>query len=266
MPLYRPSELRAFLADEGVIALPSLSQNFLIDGNVVAKIRQLLDLSPNEPILEIGPGPGVVTEDLSQQFAQILTIEKDAAFARTIERFSGVKSLHGDALKLDLTQAARSHFSASFPIKLISNLPFATASSFLSRLLLQGATFRTLTLMLPRDIADKMRGKCGPHWLFAAQKIFCKTAIWHSVSRHCFYPKPQIDAVLAHFELCQVDSLTCQEAPIFLQWLKSICSLKKRKGNKFEVYHTPEQRAQISPAQWLKLWKESTIRSEHLSQ
>ncbi len=255
MPLYRPSELLAFLASEGLIALKSLSQNFLVDGNVIAKIGGFLNIARGEAVLEIGPGPGVVTEYLCCKTPDVLTVEKDAAFARAIRRFQGVTSIHADALKIDLAESAALHFPHQLPLKVVSNLPYASASAFLSALLPNHSAFRSLTLMLPREIAEKMRGEGHAHWLFAAKRVFCRSEKWQSVSRHCFFPKPQTESVLAHFEL--QSELTPFEGRIFLQWLRKICSLKKRKGEPGAVYHTPEQRSRISSKEWVDLWKGS---------
>ena len=77
MPLYKPSELRAFLNEIGASPKKSLSQNFLIDGNIIRKIIQLADVKPGDNVLEIGPGPGVLTEALLEQGANLIAIEKD---------------------------------------------------------------------------------------------------------------------------------------------------------------------------------------------
>lgn len=255
MPLYRPNELRAFLADEGLMALQSLSQNFLVDGNILGKIGSLLNLKNDEPVLEIGPGPGVVTELLCSQTTRVLTVEKDAAFAEKIERFEGVRSIHADALKIDLQLAIASHFPDRLPLKMISNLPYASATAFLEALLPNHVAFSSLTLMLPRTVAEKLRGTGQFHWLLAAKEVFCRSAVWQDVSRRSFFPQPKIDSVLAHLELGS--ELTTKEGRSFLRWLKKICSLKKRVGDKNAIYHTPKQRAFITSLEWVKLWRES---------
>jgi 16S rRNA (adenine1518-N6/adenine1519-N6)-dimethyltransferase len=61
MPLYRPSELKAFLDSIGAFAKKSLSQNFLVDGNVLKKIVETASVEKGDPVLEIGPGPGALT-------------------------------------------------------------------------------------------------------------------------------------------------------------------------------------------------------------
>lgn len=263
MPLYRPSELRAFLSQEGLTPLRSLSQSFLVDGNVLAKLADILHLSPGDPVLEIGPGPGVVTECLHQIGARLLTIEKDAAFARLITRFPKVISIHEDALKIDLPALILQHFQSQKRVHIVSNLPYRAASAFLRKLWSTGAWARSLTVMLPVAIFSKLSSSPPLHWLGIACAIFCRQISSFSVGKNSFYPKPQCNSVLVQWELAT--PLLEKEAEDFLKWLSISHSLKQRRylGDlpgcenfcwESAQLHPKTPLVDLKPQMWLALW------------
>ena len=86
MPLYRPTDLKEFLISIGKRPSKRLSQNFLIDGNIVKKILQTCSIKKEDFIVEIGPGPGVLTEALLEKEVHLLAIEKDKILASHLDR------------------------------------------------------------------------------------------------------------------------------------------------------------------------------------
>lgn len=269
MPLYRPSELQAFLKSSGYHPLKSLSQNFLIDGNVVAKIVTCAELKAKEPVLEIGPGPGVLTEHISKMQCPVLAVEKDGGFAERIGRFENVVGIHADALKLDLHALVRSHFPNVATIRVISSLPYRVASEFLCKLLPEGAWIKSLTLLLPVAIHQKLCGILPPHWLRSAFSIFCRSKTEQKVRKNSFFPVPKSDSVLVHWEL--IDRVIAPNGQAFLHWLAAMHqrrhqALKKtlraaqvpqlakeflESSGKWPLAFPPD----LQPLEWFALWK-----------
>ncbi len=107
MALYKPSTLRAFLEEIDATPKKSLSQNFLIDGNIIRKIVTLAGVEPGDFVLEIGPGPGVLTEELLARGAHVLAVEKDRKFAKALTRLQTedhrLTVIEGDILEQDLS-------------------------------------------------------------------------------------------------------------------------------------------------------------------
>ncbi len=106
MPIYKPSELKAFLDVLHVRPNKKLSQNFLIDGNVLDKIVVRAGVVSGDTVVEIGPGPGALTEKLLACGCTVIAIEKDPVFAESLARFSSDKLsiICGDALDCDIEQ------------------------------------------------------------------------------------------------------------------------------------------------------------------
>src|SRR3990167_2743036 len=82
----RPSNLKCFLEELKTLPKKSLSQNFLIDGNILNKIVKAADVQAGDRVLEIGPGPGALTEILLQKGAYVTAVEKDTLFAQALKR------------------------------------------------------------------------------------------------------------------------------------------------------------------------------------
>jgi len=86
MKLFKPSELHQFLQELGIVAKKSLSQHFLIDGNIIRKILKAAKVDSSDLIIEIGPGPGALTEALLETGAKVIAIEMDKRFADALAR------------------------------------------------------------------------------------------------------------------------------------------------------------------------------------
>src|SRR5579884_1518571 len=86
MPVYKPSELLDFLNGLGISTKKVLSQNFLIDGNILRKIVSLAEVAPNDVVLEIGSGPGSLTEMLLDANATVIAVERDEILANALRR------------------------------------------------------------------------------------------------------------------------------------------------------------------------------------
>jgi 16S rRNA (adenine1518-N6/adenine1519-N6)-dimethyltransferase len=79
--IYRPAELFAFLESLGISPKRSLSQNFLLDRNILEKIIKTAGVQKGDLVLEIGPGPGSLTEILLEKGAKVLAVERDDTLA-----------------------------------------------------------------------------------------------------------------------------------------------------------------------------------------
>src|SRR5947208_1205138 len=96
MSISSPSGLHDFLDSIGARPRKRLSQNFLIDQNILRKIVAVAQVKENDQVLEIGPGPGALTEALLKTGCHLIAVEKDERFAQQLHRFPGVEVFSGD--------------------------------------------------------------------------------------------------------------------------------------------------------------------------
>ena len=141
------SVLRQYLANTHP-AKKTLSQNFLIDENILTKIINLANLVEGDLILEIGPGPGALTKALLDLHFSVVAVEKDAIFAQELKRFQtpneSLISIELDFLKFDLTE----RFTSSSPCKVLGNLPYHLTTDILKKLIEHRKIINTATLMI----------------------------------------------------------------------------------------------------------------------
>jgi 16S rRNA (adenine1518-N6/adenine1519-N6)-dimethyltransferase len=193
MTVAQLSHLLPFLESIGVRPKKSLSQNFLIDPNIVRKTVLLADIQPGDQVLEIGPGPGALTAELLERGAFVTAIEKDSVFARELERFQNGKLtvIEADILTLNWALLGRG------PWKVIGNLPYSITTPILERIC--EGSFISFTFMVQKELAERLIAKpgckqCGSISVFVQSHGEIKGSF--PVSRTCFYPSPTVDSTV----------------------------------------------------------------------
>lgn len=180
------TELRLFLAKLGISPKKSLSQNFLIDQNILEKVIALAAIQPHERVLEIGPGPGIITKKLLEVGADVTAVELDKTFAKDLYSLP-MTLIEGDVLKVPLPRFD----------KVVSNLPYHITAPILGRLLPLG--FKTMILFVQEEVARRMVAQkdsrdYGAFSLFV--QFYSEPCYAFKVPRNCFYPRPKVDSAV----------------------------------------------------------------------
>ncbi len=183
----------------------SLGQNFLSDPNYLAKIAAAVEATPDDAIIEIGPGRGALTERILQTGAKVIAIELDRDLIGPLrENFSGKGNFHlieRNALTVDFNKLL-SQFgsvpqtnSARPTVKLAANLPFYISTPVLRHVAAQREIFTSLILMFQREVVDRITARAGnsergyltvlAEAAFDVQKLF-------DVPPTAFWPVPKV--------------------------------------------------------------------------
>jgi 16S rRNA (adenine1518-N6/adenine1519-N6)-dimethyltransferase len=198
LPLFRPSELKSLLNTLGTGPKKRLSQNFLIDGNIIQKIADLANIQADDTVLEIGAGPGALTEELLKRGATVYACEIDPHFIEGLRRFPQEK-LHiipKNILEVDL--------SAFTSAKVVANLPYHLTSPILEKLMPLHEHFRTLTLMVQKEVRERMMAKGGEKErssLSVFIEFWGEVTGWFDIKPTCFWPRPKVTSSSIHIEL-----------------------------------------------------------------
>jgi 16S rRNA (adenine1518-N6/adenine1519-N6)-dimethyltransferase len=198
--IYKPTELRVFLDSLGTKAKKSLSQNFLIDGNILRKIVKTADVQPADLVLEVGPGPGALTEALLEAKAHVIAVEKDSIFAGALRRFENVEVYEDDIMEFDIT----SHIPKGSKAKLIANLPYHLTTPILTKVASLHEHFQLVVVMVQEEVARRFvaqKGNKDYSSISIFLNIFCEPKYAFKVSRNCFYPAPNVDSAIVTLKL-----------------------------------------------------------------
>jgi 16S rRNA (adenine1518-N6/adenine1519-N6)-dimethyltransferase len=177
-----------------------LGQHFLADPNILGVIGRLAELEAEDVVLEVGPGLGVLTEFLAERVAHVHAVELDAtlepALRERLASHGNVELVLGDALRLPL------HELDPPPGKLVANLPYNVATPLLVESLDGLPTVRRWTVMVQREVADRLFAEPGTRAYGAVSVLVRLTAErtgFHPVSPTVFRPPPNVDSALVAF-------------------------------------------------------------------
>ena len=171
-----------------------LGQNFLIKRGIVDEIVKAADLQEGEPVLEIGPGIGTLTQGLAQSGANVTAIELDSRLLEvldtTLAQYSNVTIVHGDVLKLDVPSIMNNE-----PFKVVANLPYYITTPIIMSLLESRLPIERLVVMVQKEVALRMVAKPGTKdygALSVAVQYYTKPDIVLDVPPKSFLPAPAV--------------------------------------------------------------------------
>lgn len=203
MAIYKPSELLDFLNGLGISPRKALSQNFLIDGNIIRKIVASANVTTGDLVLEIGPGPGSLTEALLEKGAKVIAVEKDPLLAEALKRLQTAgRNLEVHTADI-LTFPIEKHVKDQ-KLKVIANLPYNITTPIIAKLIPQIKYFSSLTLMVQDEVARRFTAKpntpeYGSFTVFL--NFFTNPSYAFGVSKNCFYPVPRVESAIVNLEL-----------------------------------------------------------------
>lgn len=171
-----------------------LGQNFLIKRGIVDEIVHAAELTPGEPVLEVGPGIGTLTQGLAQSGADVTAIELDrrllAVLDTTLASYDNVRIIHGDVLKLDVPSIMNNK-----PFKVVANLPYYITTPIIMSLLESKLPIERLVVMVQKEVALRMVAKPGTKdygALSVAVQYYTEPDIVLDVPPKSFLPAPAV--------------------------------------------------------------------------
>ncbi len=182
---------------KSVFAKKSFGQNFLVDGNYIAKIIAALNPKEGETIIEIGAGRGALTEILIESGANVIAIELERGMIAVLrERFAGeenFKLIESDALKINFSAHSPQHPALS--TKLVANLPFNISTSILQKLIEQRDCFSEMVLMFQREVVERITARAGDSergFLTVLTEAYLESVKLFDVPPNAFLPAPKV--------------------------------------------------------------------------
>ena len=177
-----------------------LGQNFLIDSNIAESIAGACLEDDPDTVLEIGPGLGALTELLCESGKEIIAAEIDPFAVRMLTKFLGeapnLTIVHSDIMKTDLSEILK---DSAGRICAVSNLPYNLTSPIIIKLLESEAGFVSMTLMMQKEVAERITSEISSKNTSAFGLIvswYAQAEFLFSVSKNVFYPSPKVDSAV----------------------------------------------------------------------
>ena len=218
MNLTSPTEIKKLL-DE-VHARPSkhYGQNFLINKGVLEKIIEFSNIKKDDVVLEVGPGPGALTKEISKKAAKVIVIEKDRNMIKVlekvldIEKIENVDIINEDVLKLDLEELEIKNY------KLIANIPYYITSALIRKFLEEKIKPEKIILMIQKEVAQRICETKKMSILSLSVQFYADPKILFFVSSGSFFPAPKVDSAVIEIT---PKTITPDESEIFFKFIKA---------------------------------------------
>ncbi len=192
--------IRKELAEFGLLPRKGLSQHFLTDPNILRKIIQAARIEQEDVVLEVGPGLGAMTLALAARAKRVIGVEIDPKLVDILrtktEAHPNIEIIQADILKTDLKRVFEKEGQ---PIKVVANLPYKISTPVLFSFIESRIFFSSLTLMVQREVAERMTavpGKkdYGPLSVFT--QIVADLFVLFFIKPSSFFPPPKVDSAV----------------------------------------------------------------------
>jgi 16S rRNA (adenine1518-N6/adenine1519-N6)-dimethyltransferase len=194
LKLTSPTHVRSLLEALGMSPSAAAGQNFLVDSNILRILIDAADIRPLEPVLEIGPGLGTVTEALLAKGARVTAVERDRRLCEHLrERFAGAAGL--DLRPGDFLELGADALEALAPAKVVSNLPYSSGSRMLVDLCRMRVPPALMVVTVQLEVAERLAAHPGSRdygLLSVWVQLRYDVALEKKVSPTCFYPAPKV--------------------------------------------------------------------------
>jgi 16S rRNA (adenine1518-N6/adenine1519-N6)-dimethyltransferase len=199
---YVMTSIKRELSEYGLFPKKRLGQHFLFDPNILNKVIRTARVGREDVVLEVGPGLGEMTLALASKVKRVIAVEIDsklvAILRKKMEDLPNVEVIRSDILKLDFNHLFKREGQ---PIKVVANLPYQISTPLLFRFIESKEAFSTFTLMLQREVAERLaahpgRKEYGPLSIFV--QMFLDVSIRFFIKPSAFFPPPKVESAVIH--------------------------------------------------------------------
>lgn len=196
MSVLSPAKIKASFAELGISPQKSLGQNFLIDGRVLEKIIKAAELKKEDTVLEIGPGLGVLTEELATCAGKVIAVEADKKLVQrlheAIQQYNNITIINADFLHTDISK-----LNLDKQYKIVANLPYSITSDAVRKIMEAAPAPQSAVLMVQKEVAERICAGAGEMSLLALSVQYYGTPkLLFKVSKESFWPVPKVDSAV----------------------------------------------------------------------
>ncbi len=211
MDLSELKNLRLALKLSGLSAKKSFGQNFLVDRDALAKIVDAAELNASDAVLEIGPGLGVLTDELIKRAGKVIALEADSELAELLRRRApeNLDVITIDALQYDLAQMPDGY-------KVVANLPYYITSPLIRFLLEGNKKPQSITVLVQKEVAERIVAKPGNMSVLACSvQYYGNPRLVDVVPSSSFFPAPKVDSAILHIAVAPTPAFEADSKQLF---------------------------------------------------
>ena len=226
MELYNPLVIKAIRSKYGFQFSKSLGQNFLTDPGVINGIIEGADIGPNDLVIEIGPGIGVLTQAAAEAAKKVIAIEIDKNLIQilgdTLAAYDNVQVVNQNVLKTDLKKLIEEEPGEYESVKVIGNLPYYITTAIIMKLLEDHVPCKSITIMMQREVAERI---CSGNRIYGALSVavqyYSVVSEVMDVPKEKFMPMPKVDSAVLRLDLREEPPVDLISEKMFFRVVKA---------------------------------------------
>lgn len=215
------STVREILSRHGFTFSKALGQNFLINPSVCPRMADAAITDDSTGVLEIGPGIGVLTNELCKRAKKVVAVELDSRLIpvldETLSEYDNLKVINADVMELDLQKLIAEEFNG-MRVVVCANLPYYITSPIIMKLLEEHLPIESITVMVQKEAAVRLcaeEGSRDSSAITAAVRYYAEPELLFHVSSGSFMPAPKVDSAVIQLTLREPDHKPRDEKMLF---------------------------------------------------
>ena len=221
--------VKSVLARHGFAFSKSLGQNFLIDSSVCPRMADAAAKDKSYGVLEVGPGIGVLTSELSKRAEKVVSVELDKRLLPVLH--NNVEIVNDDILKLDLKKLISEKLADCSEVTVCANLPYYITSPVIMKLLSEQLPLKKIVVMVQKEAADRFCAEVGGKNSGAVTvgvNYYADARLLFPVPRESFIPSPKVDSAVIELTLLDGKRVTPKSEKVFFNTVKAAFSMRRK--------------------------------------
>lgn len=227
-------EIKRIMESSGFSFSKALGQNFIVNPSVCPRMAEMCGADKECGVLEVGPGIGVLTNELCKVAKKVVAVELDKRLpeilAKTLSDHDNVKIVSGDVMEIDLHKLIKEEFEG-MDVVVCANLPYYITSPIIMKLLEERLPIKALTVMVQKEAADRLCASMGTRAagaVTAAVRYYSEPKLLFKVSAGSFMPAPKVDSAVIRLDIHNETKLNVKDEKLYFRVVRGAFSQRRK--------------------------------------
>lgn len=215
-------------------AKKQFGQNFLTNPAIPQRIAEESGITNEFGVIEVGPGRGILTEQLALKAKKVVAVEIDKELVPLLnekfEAYENVEIVEGDILDTDIAALIEAHFK-NMPVAVCANIPYYITSPIIMKFIEGGYDLESVTVMVQKEVAQRLCAQKNTE-NYSALTVVCDyystVKRLFAVSAGCFTPKPKVDSAVIRFDIKKQPPVNPKDLNLFFDIIKAAFAYRRK--------------------------------------